>query len=953
MLDGPTTPDRVRRGLDRWTLLVAAVFVLWGIGLPLLGLKVFAGTDLLLVRPPWSAAEPTGFQPHLLCVSDTVDAVLPQAAEFHRRLFGGDFASWDPYGAGGSPLAAVPSSGLTSPLSLPYLLLPTWLAPAFVKLLELVVALGGMFLFLRRVGVGRAGAILAGLIYGSSGFLVVWTNWQHTRVAAFLPALFWACERLVQRRRLSDAALIAGVVACMLLGGFPAVTGYAVYAAAPYLLVRLWIEHRRPGAVVAGAVLGGVGLVAGAALVAVQLLPFVSQLATIDVESRQQEVGAHFPFFTLVTAFVPDAFGTCVGGRYYGPANPIEVIAFAGVTAAILAVVGLAAGVAAGSGSTIARGVRGYLAAALVTVLVLGWVGGPLLAAAQELPVFSNNFVGRIRVLLGFLLACLAGLGYDALVRGRPRRPVPPWRRLAAAGVWLLAGLLVAGVLLRTYQFLREHSGLRPFAESARLPVAVGVAALALVALGWFVRRDAVRRGVLLLLPALVLVESLAFVLPFWPRVDRSDFYPQTAAHRFLQASLDGDRFASEGIVLYPATGSVYGLRSVTGHSFTSPTWADLLGRIDRRTFLSRTFSAFPGANAPAIARSPILDRLSVRYFGFAPGALPIGKAATVGTAAGTVDLTDGRPVEVRVPAAALRGVGPVLAGPLIRPPDRFARLDVEVLRDDGTVLGSSSRRFGNGWSAAPFLVAVPAEDASTVDGTVRVRMTLHARGTRLPVAATAAGTPVLSEIIGRDDGLQLAFADAGAVLYERPDSLPRIRWASRALVETDPRAQVARLARGLPASAVMLDAAGPATAGQPATVDVLEDSGDTIRARVDAQGAGYLVVADALQTDWTVTVDGKPATLRNADHALVAVDVPAGAHEVAFAYAPSGRPLGTLVTGFAVLLVAGLLVADRLRRRGRHRRARPEPDSELGPPASPSHRREEPAAAVRDGPPD
>lgn len=943
MPDGPVAGARSRRGLDRWTLLVAAVFVLWGIGLPLLGLKVFAGTDLLGTRAPWSAAEPTGFAPHLPCVGDTVDAVIPQATEFHRRLFGGDVASWDPYGSGGSPLSSVPSSALTSPLSLPYVLLPTWLAPAFVKLLELVVAIGGMFLFLRRVGVGRAGATLAGVVYGSSGFLVVWTNWQHTRVAAFLPALFWACERLVQRRRPADAALIAGVVACMLLGGFPAVTGYAVYAAAPYLLVRLWIEHRRPGPVLGGAVLGGVGLLGGAALVAVQLLPFVSQLGQINVESRQQEVGAHFPAFTLVTAMVPDAFGTCVNGRYYGPANPIEVIAFVGVTALILAIVGIAAGVAAGSGTTIARGVRGYLAAALVTVLVLGWIGGPLLAAAQELPVFSNNFVGRIRVLLGFLVACLAGLGYDALVRGRPEGPVPRWRRLAAAAVWVLAGLLVAGVLVRTYQFLDGAGKVREFALAARLPVAVGVVALLLVALVRFVRRDAVRRAVLVLLPVLVLVESLAFVLPFWPRVDRSDFYPVTPAHRYLADNLAGDRFAAEGVVLYPATGSVYGLRSVTGHSFTAPTWADLLRTVDPATFLTPTFSAFPGVRAPAIATSPILDRLSVRYFGFAPGALPIGTPATVGTAAGTLELADGEPVELSVPAAALRGAGPVLAAPLVRPPDRFARLDVEVLRPDGTTLASSSRRFGNGWGAAPFLVAVPAEDASSVDGRVRVRMTLRAPGTTLRVAATAAGAPVLAEITGRDDGLRLAFADTGAVLYERTNSLARIRWAARTVTEPDPAERLRRLAAGLPGNTVMLEAPGPAAAGRPASVDVLEDSGDTIRARVTAQGAGYLVVADALQSDWTVTVDNRPATLRRADHALVAVDVPAGTHEVALAYTPAGRPVGAVVSGLGLLLLVGLLVLDRLRRRGRHRRAADDARTGVLVPAPPSHRREEP----------
>jgi hypothetical protein len=277
------------------------------------------------------------------------------------------------------------------------------------------------------------------------------------------------------------------------------------------------------------------------------------------------------------------------------------------------------------------------------------------------------------------------------------------------------------------------------------------------------------------------------------------------------------------------------------------------------------------------------------------------------------------------------------------------------VLRDDGSVIGSSSRRLGSGWGAAPFLVAVPAEEASAADGTVRVRMTLRAAGSTLRVAATAAGQPVLSVVGGRDDGLRLAFADTGAVLYERRNSLPRIRWASRAVVDPDRAGRLRRLAAGLPANTVLLDAPGAsgAGAGRPAGVEVLEDSGDRTRVRVSAQGAGYLVVADALQADWTVTVDGRPATLRHADHAVVAVDVPAGTHEIALAYPPAGRPVGGVVSALAVAVLVGLLVADRLRRRGRHRRRGP-PDDLPAPTGPPSQRQldPEPVGPAAGGPP-
>lgn len=920
-------PGPAGRALDRWTGLLAAVFVLWGIGLPLVGVGVFLGTDLLQLHPPWSSSAPAGFAPHLPVVGDTVDAVLPPVAEFRARLWRGDLASWDPYTSGGSPLGSMPNLSLFSPLALPYLVLPTWYAPALAKLLEMAVAIGGTALFCRRLGLSRAAGVLGGVVYASSGFLVTWTNWQHTKVAALVPALFWATERLLQRRRPGDVALVAAVLAAMLLGGFPAVTGYALYAAGGYLLVRL-AAQRRLAPALSGAALGAGAVLLGAALAAVQLLPFLHQYAAVaDVYDRGQTPDRHLPSWSLLTALVPDAFGTTVdGGRYFGPVNPVEAIAYVGVAAALLAVVGVAARPVA----DVPRGVRAYFAAALGVVTVLCWVGGPPLRAVQELPVFSDNLIYRVRVLVGLFVAVLAALGYEALRRGVLREPAARWRRLGSAAVWVAAGLGAGFVTLRATTYARERGLLAELTGRLPVPAALAVATLLLLVLTRW-HRPSPRALALAALPALVVAQALSFVLPYWPRTDRADFYPRTPAHEFLAREIGSGRFDAESQVLYPSTGAYYGLRSATGHSFRAQTWYDLLLAADPVGYQSVSFSAFTGRNAAATVRSPVLDRLSVRYFGFAPGALPLGEPVTVGRAVRQRDLADGGSVEVTVPAAALRGVGLELAAAVPPPADPYARLEAQVLAGDGTVLASSTRRLlGGTGGAGPFHVAVAAERArSAPGGVLRVRFTLRAPGTTLRVATTGAGAPVLHQTRAAADGLRLAYAD-DVVIYQRLTALPRIRWAGRAVVVPGHDERLRLLAGGAPPDTVVLDAGGPvggSPAGRPATVDVLEDSGDTIRARVAAPAAGYLVVADALQQGWTVTVDGRPAVLRPADHAMVAVDVPAGTHEVSLAYRPPGRPAGAAVTLLGLLVLAGLLAADRLRRRS------PPPDPAAVPP--------------------
>ena len=96
----------------------------------------------------------------------------------------------------------------------------------------------------------------------------------------------------------------------------------------------------------------------------------------------------------------------------------------------------------------------------------------------------------------------------------------------------------------------------------------------------------------------------------------------------------------------------------------------------------------------------------------------------------------------------------------------------------------------------------------------------------------------------------------------------------------------------------------------------------EKIAARVNAEGAGYLVVADALVRDgWTATVDGKEADLVHGNHAFASVWVPAGEHQVELTYTAPGLRAGIAVSAVSVVVACALLLVPAVRRR---RRARP-----------------------------
>ena len=85
----------------------------------------------------------------------------------------------------------------------------------------------------------------------------------------------------------------------------------------------------------------------------------------------------------------------------------------------------------------------------------------------------------------------------------------------------------------------------------------------------------------------------------------------------------------------------------------------------------------------------------------------------------------------------------------------------------------------------------------------------------------------------------------------------------------------------------------------------------DHIRVEANADGHGWLVVADSLQAGWEATIDGKRTDLVQADHGVVAVPVPEGTHIIDLRYRPRGRPFTLALTALGLMTVLGMAGAE------------------------------------------
>lgn len=188
-----------------------------------------------------------------------------------------------------------------------------------------------------------------------------------------------------------------------------------------------------------------------------------------------------------------------------------------------------------------------------------------------------------------------------------------------------------------------------------------------------------------------------------------------------------------------------------------------------------------------------------------------------------------------------------------------------------------------------------------------RFRTDLVPEGTARLVSSRPGGDPALARILGRDapklrlrSGVRTApdAAAAAALLRElaEPDEV---------VVITDPGGEVAER----PASAVE------------GTVTVTSFTANRVVAEVDVRSGGpaWLVYADGHHPDWTARIDGGEVPVRRAYLAFKAVEVPAGRHEVVFAFRPGWGRAGSwmlILAGAAasigVVVLAGVLAARR-----------------------------------------
>ncbi len=325
--------------LKKWKPDLLAILLLFMLPLLLfgpvtLGSRTLLPLDNLFAFEPWrSFAAELGVQlpPHNELLSDLVLENYVWKRFILDAFQARDIPLWNPHLFAGLPFLAAGQHSALYPLSIVFYILPLVKAYGYFTVLQLFLAGVFAYIYLRTIGVGRLGALLAGIIYMLSAFMVVSVVFTMIiAAAAWLPLLLALVERIIQAQESSPSESTPGskrrsvipwvivgaiVLAFQLLAGHVEMSAYVLLLMAYYALCRLGIlTWKKRDVSVAGraAFWLAILVVLGLGLGAVQFIPLY-EVADLNFRTRsasyQDVIGWAFPVRRIIAFVAPNFFG--------------------------------------------------------------------------------------------------------------------------------------------------------------------------------------------------------------------------------------------------------------------------------------------------------------------------------------------------------------------------------------------------------------------------------------------------------------------------------------------------------------------------------------------------------------------------------------------------------------------------------------------------------------------
>ncbi|MGB8368973.1 MAG: hypothetical protein WCF71_06725 [Verrucomicrobiia bacterium] len=163
---------------------------------------------------------------------------------------------------------------------------------------------------------------------------------------------------------------------------------------------------------------------------------------------------------------------------------------------------------------------------------------------------------------------------------------------------------------------------------------------------------------------------------------------------------------------------------------------------------------------------------------------------------------------------------------------------------------------------------------------------------------------------------LRPAFQGDGYMVFVNSNALPRVFIPKSVQTMTNDEAELTALTSPQfnPANIAFVETPVELPADCRGTAQITSEMPAHITVEVRMQTPGLIVLADNWDQGWRACYNGKPVPVLRANYTIRGVMVPAGTGTLEFIYKPASLILGLWLAGLAVIVLAGWLIAIKIR---------------------------------------
>jgi hypothetical protein len=476
-----------------------------------------------------------------ISITDVFSQLYPWRLLSMEAIRAGQWPLWNPYSFSGTPLLANWQSAPFYPLNILMLILGDVWGWTAIIICQPLLSIVFMFIYLRVLNIKRFGALVGGVVFAFSGFMVTYLEYATAgQIFLWLPLQLFFLEKYFKSGQLKFLIFASGGFFMVATGGFFQPALYVGLMVGTYYLVRaigLRFDIKR-------VFFNSLVLLLGLGLAAIQLIP-TAELLSLSIRSQDHNIFEYkyglLPLKNLVTFLAPDFFGNPATNNFWGFMGYQETSGYFGVISVIIVL-----------GVLISRRksfFEWFFSISFLLSLLLA-VDNPIsrLIYGLNVPGLATGYASRWLLVTTFSAAILVAYGFDRIQTKKLSR---------------LPGLLIFGLLLgiSLFVFISIRSSqtdveyIRNFQITWRnlyLPVA-------LVTLFLVISRFFDKRKFLWLIAVLIVFDSLRYSIKFTPFVPIRLAEMQTPVTNYLKENVGYGRIENEsGQPLMPANSWTY-----------------------------------------------------------------------------------------------------------------------------------------------------------------------------------------------------------------------------------------------------------------------------------------------------------------------------------------------------------------------------------------------------------